>query len=263
MSGHRFHDIANYTIPMTDVKYCTSGRLEVLPGMQLCPRCGHRAFSSSRPDIPPKRLKEWTQTARWSAIGAGVILAAVVLWRFIVLEDRQSLEHQAQNALVAGDFEQAIPFLERLNTPEAEYALAGLYESGLGVQADRVRAVSLLTRAANAGLPVAQTTLGVWYANGEGVDRDPATAVLWYKEAASHGDTWGAVLLGLAYGSGDGVGQDLEKALTWFTVASSRGDAYATSEQDILDSILGPEQRRAAETEAQEELTREPGGGRD
>jgi hypothetical protein len=67
---------------------------------------------------------------------------------------------------------------------EAENNMAGLYEFGLGVPKNIIKAALWYQRAATSGEPHAQHSLGMMYANGNGVALDKAKAMGWLERSA-------------------------------------------------------------------------------
>jgi len=94
--------------------------------------------------------------------------------------------------------------------PQAEYAMALLYETGQGVEWNELRAAELY---ASSGLPEALTNLALMYAEGRGVDFDPARAAALWQAAADEGHAFASFNLGLAYYNGQGVEQNAQRAL--------------------------------------------------
>src|SRR5690606_19071002 len=80
--------------------------------------------------------------------------------------------------------------------PEAQSALGGVYDHGLGVPENDQEAVKWYRKAAEQGYAVAQAILGVMYAKGEGVPKNDQEAVKWYRKAADQGDAYAQVNLG-------------------------------------------------------------------
>jgi TPR repeat protein len=96
-------------------------------------------------------------------------------------------------AFDAGDFEGALGAwgpLAEAGGAEAQVALAGLYQGGLGVPADLAAAAAWYRRAAEQGEAVAQLNLGDLYSRGAGVPRDLVQAYLWLSLAAAQGRRW-------------------------------------------------------------------------
>ncbi len=69
----------------------------------------------------------------------------------------------------------------------AQFKLAELLESGLGVPQDYIEAAAWYRKAADAGNAAAQNNLGAMYALGHGVPADSKEAFHWYMRAASEG----------------------------------------------------------------------------
>ena len=70
---------------------------------------------------------------------------------------------------------------------DAQYSLALLYDTGLGVPQDSAAAASWLRKAANQGHTSAQYHLGSMYYSGQGVPRDYAAAASWYRKIPDQG----------------------------------------------------------------------------
>lgn len=145
----------------------------------------------------------------------------------------------------------------------SKYVLSLAYYNGDGVEADTVRALSLLQEAADAGLPEACTDLGIKYFYGDnleqdfqkavslfvaaadagndgavyclgvcyerglGVDKNETKAAELYKKAALHGNSWAQCNLGWCYKNGFGVNVNLDSAAYWYRKAAAQGDKTA------------------------------------
>lgn len=72
---------------------------------------------------------------------------------------------------------------------KAQVKLAGMYETGKGVERDSAESFKWWLKAAEQGLAVAQHNVGVAYMVGIGVERDRAKALRWFTKAAEQGDT--------------------------------------------------------------------------
>ena len=105
---------------------------------------------------------------------------------------------------------------------DAQYSLASLYDTGLGVPQDYAAAASWLRKAADQGHATAQYNLGVMYENGRGVPQDYAAAVSWYRKAANRGNASAQYNLGVMYRRGEGVRQDYVQAYKWIILSTSR-----------------------------------------
>lgn len=83
---------------------------------------------------------------------------------------------------------EAVSYMQRAadaGMPDAEFELAKLYEQGIGVTADPVRALDLYNASAAQDFPDALNDLGFLYYNGGlGLTADPATALDFFRRAA-------------------------------------------------------------------------------
>lgn len=73
---------------------------------------------------------------------------------------------------------------------DAQVALAGLYQAGLGAPRDDRAAARWYERAAQRGNMVARLNIGDLYSRGIGVARDRALAWYWLSLAAEGGSDW-------------------------------------------------------------------------
>jgi len=104
----------------------------------------------------------------------------------------------------------------------AELDLAGNYRSGLIVEQNVAKAVTLYRRAADQGVPVAQKVMGDLYAEGTGVPRDYATACTWWGRAAMQAKNSEAQRnYGTCFLTGTGVTRSETQALAWWLIARS------------------------------------------
>jgi uncharacterized protein len=137
---------------------------------------------------------------------------------------------------------------------DAQFNLGDMYLTGIGVEANPVKAVewyqkgmlsrilqnintlsALLSPAAESGLPQAQSDLGHMYRRGEGVEANPVKAVEWYQKGMlsrilQNINTLSALLspaakaglplaqnnLGCMYQNGLGVEANPVKAVEWY-----------------------------------------------
>lgn len=73
---------------------------------------------------------------------------------------------------------------------DAQVAVAGLYEAGLGTAQNNRAAAHWYERAARLGNVVARLNIGDFYSRGIGVTRDRARAWYWLSLAAEGGSDW-------------------------------------------------------------------------
>ena len=118
--------------------------------------------------------------------------------------------------------------------PLAAQDLAHKMLEGREVPVDKVGAVKLLEKAANAGLPGAQRDLGRAYLNAVGVEADPVTAAKWFEKAIEVDDPIALRSLASQYERGLGVTADGAKALELYRRAAQEGDAESVKAVERL-----------------------------
>jgi TPR repeat protein len=95
------------------------------------------------------------------------------------------------SAYQSGDFRGAYEAwqpLAQAGDATAQNALGALYDHGLGVPEDHVKAAYWYEKAAKQNFPLAMRNLGTLYANGHGVPLDAEQAKFWLQKAADTGD---------------------------------------------------------------------------
>ena len=98
---------------------------------------------------------------------------------------------RAQSAIEQGRYAMALTQLKPLvarGDVRAEEALGALYDAGLGVAPNAVRAATLFRAAALRGSGAAQLNLANLYLEGRGVQADPVRAYAWADAAAAGGE---------------------------------------------------------------------------
>lgn len=98
--------------------------------------------------------------------------------------------------------------------------LALFYLDGEGVPADPAKGLDLLEEAADAGDADANFELGMLYREGDVVQKDYAEAMKWYLTAAAQGHSQAQYMIGFMYGSGYGVPQDFVMAYYYYSLAA-------------------------------------------
>ena len=106
--------------------------------------------------------------------------------------------------------------------PLAQYTLARMYFSGVGVSRDVGEGFKWLRKAALAGIGAAQYQLGAHYEWGIDVAQDYAEAARWYRMAADRSVAEAQFRLGLLYMDGRGIPPDLVAAHMWLNLAAAR-----------------------------------------
>ncbi len=141
----------------------------------------------------------------------------------------------AEKAFRQGDNQAALTLFNKLadhNDPTADYWLALMSESGLGVPRDPEQAIALYKKAADREVVAAQLRLGEIYLHGDIVLPDLALAKSYLEKAAYHGDAQAAMLLGQMYRTGLAAPANPMEAYAWSEVATLEGSAFAQSERD-------------------------------
>lgn len=93
-----------------------------------------------------------------------------------------------------------------------------------------------LTKAAEAGDPVALFEIGARYTEGRGVGVDMAEAANWYKLSADRGFAPAQYRLGNLFEKGSGIGRDLDKAIAYYSQAADAGNASAMHNLAVLNA---------------------------
>ncbi len=136
---------------------------------------------------------------------------------------RTAFDHQ-DYALAA----KLLPALAQGGHIEAQYLLATLYDTGLGLEKNVQQSFYWYQQAAFAGIAVAQHNLAVAYARGQGTAADLKKAMVWWTQAAEAGNTDSQYNLGIIYAAGRGhIKPDLQQAIKWWRMAANNGDAAA------------------------------------
>lgn len=124
------------------------------------------------------------------------------------------------------DFAKARQWFEQAaagNDAEAQYNLALIYSNGLGVKADKRKALALYQRAAKQGEPMALNNLAGMHRFGEGVAKDQKKAVAMFKQAHEAGNMQATVNLGDMTFKGWGVRANKTAAAELYKVAADAG----------------------------------------
>lgn len=105
----------------------------------------------------------------------------------------------------------------------SQYMTAWCFDTGLGVDVDKVQAFALYHQSALAGFASAQHELGLIYSIGEGVPQNFEQSMHWYKLAAQQGLGCSMFFIGLAYERGEGVEVSNKIAKQWYLSALVAG----------------------------------------
>ncbi len=131
--------------------------------------------------------------------------------------------------------------------PAAQYRLAKIYESGIGVEKDTALARELTERAARAGNRIAMHDLAIYYAYGNGdVPVDMGVAAGWFEKAAERGVVDSQFNLAILFENGQGVKPSLPDAYFWYSIAGAQGDQTAAARIDALETQMSEADVNAA-----------------
>jgi TPR repeat protein len=103
------------------------------------------------------------------------------------------------------------------------------YSGGPGIKTDFKKAFEWTSQAAKQGNLFAQFNLGIFYQDGSGVERNPREAIKWIRAAAQGGLASAQNHLGYCLGFGINVPRDHVEAVKWYTLAAKQGLAMAHS----------------------------------
>jgi uncharacterized protein len=144
---------------------------------------------------------------------------------------------------------QAVKYLEKsadLGFAEAQFMLASLFETGIGIGENRKSLSQSLQwhrKAAEQGHSDAALAVGTAYFLGRGVVLDYAQAAVWYTKAAEQGDSAAQYLIASMYESATGVQRNLETALSWYVAAARQGDIVAREKSKYITELLAKERQ--------------------
>jgi TPR repeat protein len=115
----------------------------------------------------------------------------------------------------------------------SQYYVGYLYLNGYGgVGQDNEKALSYITKSAEANYDLAQSLLGYLYPEGKIVRQDKEKALELYNKAAEQNNVSAFLNLGVLYDTGDGVEQDVGKALSYY-------EKIPLTEKPVVGRYLG------------------------
>jgi TPR repeat protein len=122
----------------------------------------------------------------------------------------------------------------------------GAYQRGLYVTA-RTEALARVEK--NPGDAAALTLLGELFNQGLGVPQDPVKAAEWYRRAGRHGDARALAALGLMALDGRGMQKNPQQGKAWLEQAAAKGEPVAAYNVGLLllSSGAGDDLRRAVD----------------
>jgi hypothetical protein len=158
----------------------------------------------------------------------------------------------ALKAYNSGNVDKAIKILRPVvleSGSHAQFTLGQMYDVG---KKDYVNAFQWYKYAANAGYPEAQYNVAGMFESGQGVAQNFTEAFRWYKLAASEGHANAQYNLANLYSTGQGVAQDYVKAHMWWNLRAAEGDKEAKENRDKVAKKMTKQQLVQAEKLARE-----------
>ena len=131
-----------------------------------------------------------------------------------------------QTHVLAESFRSALTLANAGNT-EAQYALARMYEKGVGVEQNIQEAITWYERAGEQGHSKALYRLGYYFLLGKGVEKNLDKAFNYMQQAAQLGYGRAQYYLAGMYRKGMGVAVDLEQARLYYKLALAAGESRA------------------------------------
>lgn len=113
-----------------------------------------------------------------------------------------------------------------LNKEDAILKIASMYEDGLYVKEDKVKAFSYFEKLALVN-PYGYSCMARCYQDGVGVISDYKKAFQLYKKAGEGNDAEGLTMTGYCYENGEGVGKDINKAIVYYKKGTEAGNKNA------------------------------------
>jgi TPR repeat protein len=102
-----------------------------------------------------------------------------------------------------------------------------IYSAGHGVTVDKKKAFDWYTQAAQMGDAVAQNNLGVMLREGDPYAANKPLSAQWFLQSAMQGNMRAQYNLANMYRLGDGIKVNIGEAMKWYTYAANQGDQYA------------------------------------
>jgi TPR repeat protein len=157
---------------------------------------------------------------------------------------------EARRAYERGDYPEALRRFGKLASEgegRAQFDLAHMYFSGVGVPIDQASGWRYLQAAAQSGQTGAMVELGMRYAAGMGTQQNLIMAAQWYRRAARLGDPMAAFNLASMHEAGTEVAKDPLLAYAWYVIAFRNGNSAARARADELRSKMVREDVERAE----------------
>ena len=172
--------------------------------------------------------------------------------------------------IACSDHEAARRFYERGDYPEAhkrfkllaekgdvqaQFDLAHMYFSGVGVPMNVETGWGYLVASATGGNTAAMVEIAMRYASGMGTNQSLVMAARWYRRAAHLGEPIAAFNLASMHEVGTEVAKDPLRAYAWYMIALKNGNVAARTRADELRSKMLREDVEQAEALIKKLLT--------
>ena len=164
---------------------------------------------------------------------------------------------EALKAYDSGNVDKAIRILKPVvqeSGAHAQFTLGQMYDIGKN---DYVSAFSWYKYSAVAGYDEAQYNVAGMYESGQGVAQSYVEAFKWYKLAASQGHANAQFNLANLYSNGQVIAQDYVKAHMWWNLRAAKGDKGARENRDNIAQKMTKQQLVNAQSLARDCLARE------
>ena len=158
--------------------------------------------------------------------------------------------HQFGYGSVKRDYNVALSYYlkaAKSNIPGAIHNIGYLYQHGLGVQVDLIKAASWYERSADLGFSTSQHDLAFMYETGLGVKTDLFKAFALYKKSAAAGEPKSMLSLGAMYANGSGVKRDDLMAYAYLKCAQTLGEPVDVNWINGVEKTISSAERSSAE----------------
>jgi len=144
--------------------------------------------------------------------------------------------------------------LAKNGSPQAQYKLAMMYETGIGVDEDIEQARHWYTRASDAGNKAAADRITFLTVKQQGYQKDKHAG--WFEgiqQAARENRTEAMIILGQMYRNGIVVKKDLDKSLELLSKVNSSGEANVEREMLAVRSEIAARKQARAKAQKKHE----------
>ncbi len=129
---------------------------------------------------------------------------------------------------------------------QAIFNLARMYDNGLGVKKNPVKAKKLYLFSAEKGHADSQHNVGIMYLLGEGVKKNPKEALKWLLLAGEQGQRMAQRDLGAMFADGDEVKRNLVLAYTYMSLSAINNEPNADIAAAKIKKIMTPSEIKKA-----------------